>query len=350
MGLKEVIETVDVEVERARHADTKAELRHAQQVIREQEGELARLREIARLRQEDMAPPGWLSPRKFADDNLAIACSFLSDLHLDEVVRPEEMHWRNAYNRDIALYRLERFFTGTVKVAKHYIGGVHYEGAVVPIGGDLVSGAIHEELRETNAAPVLATVRFWYPRIAEGLRYLADEFGQVYAPCVPGNHGRQTRKPRAKLSALDNADWLLCSLVQDAVADDDRITVDVPESLDIEFKVYGTRFLMNHGEAGGGSGIGGIWPPIMRLRAKKLQNFDFDWFICGHWHQYVHGQGLTINGSLKGYDEYAQRQAFAAERPQQALWLVTPENGVTVAAPVFCGGNPKAEGWRKRRG
>lgn len=349
MGLKDRVDTVDYELERAAHDDTKAELRQARSTISGLTSEIERLEKVAKLRSEELPPPGWLSPRKIEDNQRAIVVAMLSDMHLDEIIRPEEMHWKNAYNRSIAEYRLERFFTGVPKVAKHYIAGVDYEGIVVPLGGDLVSGSIHEELRETNEAPVMATVRHWYPRIAEGIRHLADEFGQVYVPCVPGNHGRQTRKPRYKLAALDNADWLLSSLVADACAGDDRIQVDVPETLDIEFKVYGTRFLMNHGQTGGGQGIGGIWPPIMRLRAKKENNFDFDWFMIGHWHQYVHGQGLTINGSLKGFDEFAQGFNFTPERPQQALFLVTPENGVTVAAPVFCGGDPKAEGWKRRR-
>lgn len=353
MSLKDKATSVDYELERARHDETKADLRRARETIKAQVHQIGNLEQVARLRgpEEQVKQPDWLAPRKRGEktDHRAIVCAMLSDLHLDETIRPEEMNYLNGYNRDIAERRLERFFTGVELVARDYIAGVRYEGLVLPLGGDLVSGSIHEELKETNAAPVLATVRHWYPKLADGIRYLADVFGHVHVPCVPGNHGRMSVKPRYKLTALDNADWLICSLLEDKFADDDRVTFQVPESIDVEYKVYNERFLMNHGQTGGGAGIGGIWPPIMRLRAKKAYTFDFDWFNVGHWHQYVHGQGLIINGSLKGYDEFAKGHGFQPERPQQALWTVTPEHGVTMAAPIFCG-DPKSEGWGKRRG
>lgn len=349
-SLKDKAEALDYEIERAKHDETKAQLRKARATVKAQQADLERLEVVARTREGKPDPqPKWLKPRAHSEktDHRAIVCAMLSDLHLDEVISPQEMNGLNAFNRDIALYRLEQFFQGVELLTRDYVAGVRYEGLVLPLGGDLVSGAIHEELRETNAAPVLATVKYWYPKIADGISYLADIFGRVHVPCVPGNHGRLTQKPRFKLSALDNADWLMCSLIEDRLAGDDRITFANHESLDVQFDVYNLKFLMNHGQTGGGQGIGGIWPPIMRLKARKAAAFDFDWFICGHWHQYTHGQGLTINGSLKGFDEFAKGHAFSPERPQQALWVVTPENGITMAAPVFCGGNPKPEGWAK---
>ena len=35
-----------------------------------------------------------------------------------------------------------------------------------------------------------------------------------------------------------------------------------------------------------------------------------------------------LNGSLKGYDEYASTENFAYEDPQQALWINVPDKGV----------------------
>lgn len=44
----------------------------------------------------------------------------------------------------------------------------------------------------------------------------------------------------------------------------------------------------------------------------------------GHWHQYFIGQGLVVNGSLKGYDEYAMTSNFRPEVP-------TRDDGLAVA-------------------
>jgi len=340
---------VQLEQEGAKRRAVESELARTRQIMRAQADEIERLHKVADLKQGmAQSQPDWLTRRPSDSNNVATVMTTLSDIHLDEIIRPEEMHWRNAYNRDIARQRLERYFTGVELLARDYVSGVEYEGLVMCLAGDTLSGAIHDELKETNEVPLPASIKYWVPVLADGIDYLAGVFGRVHVPCVPGNHGRLSKKPRAKLAALDNCDWLIASLLEERFAKDERVTFQVPESLDVTFEVYKTRFLMNHGQTGGGQGIGGIWPPIKRLEAKKRSTFDFDWFVIGHWHQYVHAQGLIINGSVKGYDEFAQREGFAPERAQQAFWLCTPEHGVTVAAPVFCA-DPKAEGWGKRR-
>jgi len=43
---------------------------------------------------------------------------------------------------------------------------------------------------------------------------------------------------------------------------------------------------------------------------------------------------LIVNGSLKGYDEYAYANNFPFEEPQQGMWLTHPENGITIPMPV----------------
>jgi hypothetical protein len=53
---------------------------------------------------------------------------------------------------------------------------------------------------------------------------------------------------------------------------------------------------------------------------------------------------VLINGSLKGYDEYAWNNSFSFEQPQQALFLVTPEHGASFHMPIRCM-DRKAEGW-----
>jgi hypothetical protein len=120
---------------------------------------------------------------------------------------------------------------------------------------------------------------------------------------------------------------------------DDRVTFDIPDSADVRFDVYRTRFLLTHGDqTKGGGGIGGIWPPIKRMVQQKRTQYahnPFDVLLCGHWHQLVWGGDFVVNGSLKGFDEYALLSRFPPERPQQALFLVTPDNGITFQAPVF---------------
>jgi hypothetical protein len=274
----------------------------------------------------------------------------LSDLHLDEVVRVEEMRGINAYSRAIAEMRLARLAENFVKVCRDHWTGLIYDGLILPLGGDIFSGVIHDELKETNEDTIIGSLYHWIDPIAQVISLMADEFGKVHVPVVVGNHGRTSRKPRAKFRARANYDWALGHALARTFDGDKRITFDIPDSADCRFEVYGSNLLLTHGDqASGGSGIGGIWPPIMRLTARKRAQGDavglpFDFMLCGHWHSLVYGPDFIVNGSMKGYDEYAAISNFSYEPPQQAAWLMSPEHGRTWTAPIFCA-DRKAEGW-----
>lgn len=331
----------------ARLDEKSRELAAAKTLIRSLQAEVDKLDFVDDFLKDPLPQePGWCkTPSKPSKQEHGIVCLLLSDLHLDEVVRPEELGSRNAFNREIAELRLKRVFESVIQQATFYHTGTKYDGCVVMLGGDLVSGSIHEELRETNEYPIPVTIRYWTPKIAEGLSLLADVFGKVHVASVVGNHGRFTAKPRYKMRAFDNADWLISVLLAERFANDKRFTFEIPEGTDAFVQIYDTRFLLTHGDqAKGGGGIGGIWPPIMRLKAKKQANDHFDWLVCGHWHTYVHSSGLIVNGALKGYDEFAAGNGFIFEPPQQAMWICTPERGVTWPVELFCQ-DRKKEGW-----
>lgn len=322
------------------------ELGQARKSLAALESENDTLRRVGEASKRALAPPKWLKPRK-TDTHVGTVCALLSDCHFDEVVNPSEVDGRNAYDRDIAEQRLERFFANTVKVSRDYMKGVDFDGAVLFLGGDLVSGTIHDEITQSNEAYAPETALHWADPIAAGIEVLAGEFGKVHVPCVVGNHGRLTRKPRSKGRTRDNWDWLIAQLLARHFKDDERVTFQIPDATDALVDVYDTTFLLTHGDqTGGGGGIGGIWPPIMRMAARKRTRWEFDTVVMGHWHQLIMApdQGLIVNGALKGYDEYAAVSNFSPERAQQALWVVTPEHGVTFNAPVLVT-DRASEGW-----
>lgn len=320
------------------------------------EHEVDKLQRVATIRQGGVhkAPPKWLSTPTRSAGHRGTLMTILSDTHLDEVVRPSEVDYLNSYNRDIAGQRLQRYFEGIVSLSGDYFSGVTYDGVVMMLGGDILSGNIHDELTQTNdGLSLVESIRYWTPRLAAGITFLAEQFGKVHVPVVVGNHPRFTAKPRAKLRALDNADWLIGQMLADRLSGDDRITFDVPDSTDAFVRVYDTNFLLTHGDqTSGGGGIGGIWPPVMRMRARKMNRYQasgrrFDHLVMGHYHQLIMAQGLIVNGSVVGWNEYAAVNNLPPERAQQGLWICTPEHGITLTAPIFCD-NPQAEGWKAR--
>jgi hypothetical protein len=170
---------------------------------------------------------------------------------------------------------------------------------------------------------------------------LADTFGQVMLPCVTGNHGRDTMKIWNKDRHHTSFDWLLFRFLAKHFENDKRITFFVPDGPDAYYRIYQHRYLLSHGDQfRGGDGMIGALGPIIRGDHKKRSrnaqiDMEYDTLCIGHWHQYIHLHRLIVNGSLKGYDEYAYNNNFGFEPPSQALWITHPKHRITFRMPVY---------------
>ena len=346
--LSEFEEEIISPTERAKSErdDAKRQLARAQRHIEALEQKCNLLASIDSV---SAAPPKWLRA-KTKRDHRGIANIMLSDLHLDEVVFPSQMGGVNAYSREIALLRLRSVAEKTCEIANDYIQGISYDGITIWLGGDIFSGNIHEELRNTNESPIMASIDFWIDPMVAALQLLAGEFGHVHVPGVVGNHGRNSHKPVMKNRVEDNFDWLFYRILQRELKGDERFTWQLPVTADVTVRHYDHRYLMTHGDQfRGGSGISGIQTPLAlgAFRKSKRQQAvadPFDTMLLGHFHQYQTLPGIITNGSLKGYDEYASISNFGFEVPQQAFWITTPERGPAFHVAVQPM-NRKAERW-----
>lgn len=294
------------------------------------------------------APPDWIiEPR--AAHLPGVPCTLWSDWHYGERVFPEQVGGVNDFDRKIAGERIKRLVKTTCNLALDHMVNPSYPGIVVCLGGDMISGNIHEELRENNDGPVQQSLLELQEHLIAALTVMADRFGKVFVPCVVGNHGRTTMKPRAKGKVYENYEWnLYCQLERYFKAKgDDRLQFFIPGETDAYFNVLGHRFLLTHGDAlgvRGGDGIIGALGPICRGaikvgRSEAQIGRDFDTLLMGHWHTYIpRGEAapVIVNGALKGYDEYARiflRVPYS--RPSQALWFVHQEHGITAQWQMF---------------
>jgi len=297
-----------------------------------------------------LAPPKWLAPARSPKGHRGTVCLLLTDTHFGEVVNPHEVEGLNAYDDDIAAARLRRFTDKGIRLARDYVSGITYDGAVLFVGGDIFTGTIHDELTETNTETVYASVVRWLDPLAAMLYALADQFGRLHVPVTYGNHGRRTRKPRAKRRAQDNIEWLMYKVLERETRADKRITWQIPDSADTHVTIGNTRYLLTHGDQfRGGSGIAGAMSPLLlgahrKTRRAMASGRLYDWMVLGHWHQYLTLPGVIVGGTLKGLDEYAYLGNYGYEPPQQAFWVDTPERGVTITAPVHVM-DRESEGW-----
>lgn len=272
--------------------------------------------------------------------NTGVPTLFLSDIHFDEVVDPAQIGRVNAYNREIATRRLHAFFTNGTAIWKQHITRGSFDYVVLLLGGDLLSGNIHEELRETNERPIALSIMGLIDVLIPGIDLLVKEFGKVFVPCVVGNHGRLDKKPRMKNRAYDSFEFFVYHFLARHYQGDERVTFQIADGPDLPFSIYQTRYVLTHGDqARGGSGIAGALSPLMLMDHRKRKRAmataqDYEYLVMGHWHQLMMVKGMIVNGSVKGYDEYAAASNFDFEIPQQASWLTHHERGITARWPI----------------
>ena len=316
--------------------------------------------QIIKLTQEapNTSTPKWALEMRDAAHAPGVPTLFCSDWHTGEVVHASQINGVNKYNIRIFRERVKTLAATAVHLLRILDPKMRYPGIVVPLGGDMCSGNIHDELTATNELNSMPTVLELFATLKWFVSGMADTFGRVFLPCVTGNHGRDTVKIWNKDRHATSFDWLLYQLLAKHFEDDKRITFQIPDGPDAYYRIFEHRYLLTHGDQfRGGDGMIGCLGPITRGDHKKRSrnaqiDMGYDTMIIGHWHQYLHHSRVIVNGSLKGYDEYAYNNNFGFEAPQQALWVTHPKYGLTYRMPVLVARQrkPAKKPWVSYRG
>ncbi|WP_164714663.1 LysR family transcriptional regulator [Burkholderia ambifaria] len=305
-------------------------------------------RQIFEIAHAKPTTPAWIERSAAAGaTTTGVPILFGSDWHWGEVVKPSEIGGVNEYNLTIARERLNKLIERTINLLTRHMVKPDYPGIVFALGGDMVSGNIHEELSETNEEPIMTVVLDLVDHLIVAIKRLKAVFGRVFLPCVAGNHGRMHKKMRAKESNFNSFDWLIYQCLDRHFQDDPDVVFFIPDGPDALVSVYGYRYLFTHGnQFRGGDGMIGPLGPITRGDHKKRSrnaqiNQEYDTLVIGHFHQLLQMRRIIMNGSLIGYNEYAHANNFGFEQPQQALWISHPDHGITFSMPVHLGAKAK---------
>lgn len=301
--------------------------------------------QIIGLRQNvaEVDPPGWMfkEPKK-SGTAFGVPTLLVSDLHAGEVVDPSQVNGVNEFNLRIFDQRLENLAESSIRLMSILSPKLDYPGIILDFAGDNVSGNIHDELTATNEMNTMPTVLHLFERIGSFIKTMAAKFGRVHIEWTTGNHGRDTRKIWTKDRHHTSFDWLLGCFLAKHFSDADNVSFHIPDGPDAHYKIYDYAYCLTHGDqfrSFGDSMIGALGPIIrgdLKKRSRDSQiGMDYQTLVMGHWHQYIHLTRLIVNGSIKGYDEFANAMNYAFERPQQALWLTHPRHGITYRMPVY---------------
>jgi hypothetical protein len=296
------------------------------------------------LAEHPLKPPKWLHTSTPQKGSPGVPTLFISDFHWGEVVYKNNVNNLNSYNRKIARERVSFVVNSAIDLCTNHMVNPKYPGIVVPLGGDMISGSIHDELIETNDGTSIEHVIELVDVLSSAIAKLADVFGNVFVPCVIGNHSRMYKQYRHKQAVESSFDWLLYNMLEKYFSKDKRVNFLIPSTYDASYKIYNTSYLLTHGDrlgVRGGTGIIGMIGPIARGVQKVKTEYanvkqSIDYVLMGHFHQYLSLKDAIVNGSVIGYNEYAMSGRFSFEKPQQALWFTHPVYGVTFQVPVHC--------------
>lgn len=302
-------------------------------------------------RHKDQAIPEWVLRLENKEDH-ATPVMVWSDFHFGEIQPPHEVGGYNAYSDKIAEMRLRHVTESSIKLLRKHTQDMYLDGIVIAGAGDYITGTIHDELEKTNSETVFETVVRWVPKMAAAIRMYADEFGKVFVPMVQGNHDRNTHKVETKRGPQECISWVLCHWLADCFENDDRVTFYIAPSWDTNFRIYDTNFMLTHGYGTPAGGPASAVSSMMKEKAKydvrdSVIGGATDYLIMGHLHQNLWAPGAIMGGCLKGIDAYAWSLKVKPVPPTQALFLVTPEYGITTRWDVRADTKAEKKLWKK---
>lgn len=299
-----------------------------------------------------IAVPSWYAEQE-SNKHAGVVVAQIADWHLDEVVKPDEIFMLNAYNRDIAMQRIKRWAEKLVTLPRQYMTGIEFEGLSLLATGDLFTGEIHHELKESNEARLLESVLYWMEPVIASLELFEREYPSVVVECVVGNHGRLAEKSVFKGRVYDNVEWLFWSVLKARLTDrHSTVQINVSTSMDLNVPLYGRNHLINHGDGfKGGTGISGAYAPLSlgshrKNRRQMRAGMPMETMVLGHFHQLINIPGVIMGGTLKGYDEYAFGLNLDPDPngAAQSMWVTTPERAQVIWMPIYVQ-DRLAEGW-----
>lgn len=269
----------------------------------------------------------------------------ISDVHGGEYVSLAEMDGLNSYDLEIMERRLNKTFDAFASLSKRWVGD-SLEALVVKLGGDMVSGALHDDHKRTDLLRPIPAAKRVGEVLAGGLNHLSSTLGlpiKVYT--VVGNHGRTTGKPESKGHVGDNLDTLTSYFAEAAVNDKSAVRFFYSDSIDAQFSIYGRHQLLTHGDRmGSKGGMGQIGPIAPIARGHKRLKSDYvtrgvniDTVYSAHFHMACQTEDGFGNGSLIGPSQYGRDFRFSAKPCSQRMTIHNSGRGIVLAPEIFPG-------------
>lgn len=278
-----------------------------------------------------------LSSRKDRGHSTAVIA--ITDWHAEEYVDPKVIDGLNEFNLEIARKRIKRTWDKTLFLLESMGNMTKVKELVMWLGGDLITGVIHEELLESNLLGPSEAIIFVQEEIASGIDYLLanSKLERILVPTSYGNHGRSTPKRRLKTGYKHSWEWLAYKNLEKYYSKNPKVVFKVEEGYHNWVNIQGHDVRFHHGDAVKfGGGVGGLTTPLRKKIAQWNKSRVAKLDVLGHFHQFLDDWNYVACGCLVGYNSYALEIAAEYQEPTQTFIMIDKDYGKTMALPIFC--------------
>lgn len=295
---------------------------------------------LAFMRRAPAVPPSIKTPRSRPKSGKRIASPvfLVSDLHFGETVTRAETLGANEYDLAIAAARMRKCWDNMLWLRADMARTQSCDDTLLVLNGDIVSGDIHDELRETNQPGGLrAQCDAAFEALLPGIRDMAAITpGVLHVVCIGGNHGRLTHKQHIKNGHEHSAEHLgVYDPLRRTLGDmNGRIAWHIPAAERYIFELHGRRVGIQHGTMiRSQGGIGGTLVPMTRWVTRTN---DADLYLFGHFHEADAYGKIIKNGSLIGPAAYSKWLGVEDRPPEQVAFVLDADAGVRRFERVSC--------------
>lgn len=305
---------LEIEKERVKMRDERNEVARIQRELARRESLIDVIKEGIRYEVPPME--GYVPPAYIPTDADCIV--HLTDLH----VGVEIDNFCNEYNVGVLRERLSSYLRKVEEISCRH----ETENCYVLLGGDIISGLIHCNLRLENNLDVVQQVKVASVVIGEFLQGLSRVFDRVSVYSVPGNHGRVQPKKEDNLRG-ENFDCLVPFILGLMLRNYENIEIheENVEPTVAMFNVRGQKVFGVHGDKDSMENV--VQKLTMMFDAKP------DIVLAGHRHtngmRTVYNTRVYESGCISGPDSYCMDHRLR-NKPEQTV-LIVNDDGVECA-------------------
>ena len=270
---------------------------------------------VERAMEKNIAPFEYKPSPIIDSEEDMIVC--LSDLH----VGIEVSNWWNVYNVDVLKNRLHKYLDEIRSVQQLHRCKMCY----LVLGGDAISGIIHQNLRLQNNENVIEQLKIVITYIGEFVYTMQDWFDGINVYSVSGNHSRISPNKEEHIKGEELEEMIpFCLKLQFSNNDKVEICDYMACKIDSTIAAFKTRgeklFYIVHGDK---DNLSNVVKNLTLMSGAKP-----DGIIMGHRHNNAlsteHGVKVVQCGCVVGMDDYSVDKRISGE-PEQCV-VITSKN------------------------